>query len=79
MESAISSVSKWIDGLKETDNIPQYIISGLVKGLKSGISAVANVMIELGKSILNVIKGVLGITPRLQSSLRLAKMLYKVL
>lgn len=61
LESAISSVSKWIDGLKETDNIPQYIISGLVKGLKSGISAVANVMIELGKSILNAIKGVLGI------------------
>ena len=61
LESAISSVSKWIDGLKETDNIPQYIISGLVKGLKSGISTVANVMIELGKSILNAIKGVLGI------------------
>lgn len=61
LESATSSIGKWIDGLKETDNIPQYIISGLVNGLKSGISTVANVMIEIGKSILNAIKNVLGI------------------
>lgn len=61
LESATSSIGKWIDGLKETDNIPQYIISGLVNGLKQGITTVANVMIEIGKSILNAIKNVLGI------------------
>ncbi|MDO5397614.1 MAG: tape measure protein [bacterium] len=61
LESVTSSIGKWIDGLKETDNIPQYIISGLVNGLKSGISTVANVMIEIGNSILSAIKKVLGI------------------
>lgn len=61
LESTTSSIGKWIDGLKETDNIPQYIISGLINGLKSGISTVANVMIEIGKSILSAIKNVLGI------------------
>ena len=60
-EKSSESVKKWIDGLKETDNIPKYIISGLVNGLKSGISTVASVMVELGRGILDAIKGVLGI------------------
>ena len=60
-EQSSESVKKWIDGLKETDNIPKYIISGLVNGLKSGISTVASVMVELGRGILDAIKGVLGI------------------
>ena len=60
-EKSSESVKKWIDGLKETDNIPKYIISGLVNGLKSGISTVTSVMVELGRGILDAIKGVLGI------------------
>ena len=60
-EKSSESVKKWIDGLKETDNVPKYIISGLVNGLKSGISTVASVMVELGRVILDAIKGVLGI------------------
>ena len=60
-EQSSESVKKWIDGLKETDNVPKYIISGLVNGLKSGISTVASVMVELGRGILDAIKGVLGI------------------
>ena len=60
-EKSSESVKKWIDGLKETDNIPKYIISGLVNGLKSGISTVSSVMVELGRGILDAIKGVLGI------------------
>ena len=60
-EKSSESVKKWIDGLKETDNVPKYIISGLVNGLKSGISTVASVMVELGRGILDAIKGVLGI------------------
>ena len=61
MDSAGQSISNWIDGLKETDNIPQYIISGFINGLKSGASTIVNAMIELGRSILSAIKGVLGI------------------
>ena len=60
-EQSSESVKKWIDGLKETDNVPKYIISGLVNGLKSGISTVTSVMVELGRGILDAIKGVLGI------------------
>ena len=60
-EKSSESIKKWIDGLKETDNVPKYIISGLVNGLKSGISTVASVMVELGRGILDAIKGVLGI------------------
>ena len=60
-EKSSESVKKWIDGLKETDNVPKYIISGLVNGLKSGISTVTSVMVELGRGILDAIKGVLGI------------------
>lgn len=61
LDSAGQSISNWIDGLKETDNIPQYIISGFINGLKSGASTIVNAMIELGRSILSAIKGVLGI------------------
>ena len=60
-EKSSESVKKWINGLKETDNVPKYIISGLVNGLKSGVSTVASVMVELGRGILDAIKGVLGI------------------
>ena len=59
LDSAGQSISNWIDGLKETDNIPQYIISGFINGLKSGASTIVNAMIELGRSILSAIKGVL--------------------
>lgn len=61
LDSAGQSISNWIDGLKETDNIPQYIISGFINGIKSGASTIVNAMIELGRSILSAIKGVLGI------------------
>ena len=61
LDKSSESIKKWIDGLKETDNIPEYIISGFVNGLKNGISTVVEVMIELGKGILDAIKGVLGI------------------
>lgn len=60
-DKSSESIKKWVDGLKETDNVPKYIISGLVNGLKNGVATVVNIMIELGKGILDAIKGVLGI------------------
>ena len=60
-EDAIKGVKDWIASIKEADNIPQYILSGLVNGIKSGTGLAVQAIIELGKSILEGIKGVLGI------------------
>lgn len=51
----------WVEGAREAENIPVYIIQGLVNGLKNGISTVASIAIELAKSIIQTICGVLGI------------------
>ena len=58
---ATKGIRKWIDGFKEADNIPKYIISGLVNGIKNGAGLAVEAIIELGKSILEGIKAVLGI------------------
>lgn len=54
-------LKNWFEGLKETDNIPKYILQGLVNGLKNGVGFVFDAFIELGKGILQAIKDVLGI------------------
>lgn len=60
-EKSSESIKSWIKGLKEADNIPKYIFSGLVNGLKSGMSKVIEIMVEFGRGILEAVKGVLGI------------------
>lgn len=55
--SASEAIKTWIEELKETDNIPQHIAEGIL----SGIRVVINAVLELGKSMLARIKGVLGI------------------
>lgn len=65
LRSAFNNATKglrdWVDNIKEADNIPKYIISGLVNGIKNGASLAVEAIVELGKSILEGIKGVLGI------------------
>ena len=61
LKSSSDAVAEWFAGLKETDNIPLYIIQGLVNGLRSGIKMVASVIKELAITILETIKGILGI------------------
>lgn len=61
LKSFGKSIGDWFAGIKEADNIPVYIISGLVNGLKNGAKSVIQGVIELGKNILEGIKGVLGI------------------
>lgn len=51
----------WIQGLKEADNIPKYILEGLVNGLKNGGKEVIGTIIQIGKDMLSGIKSVLGI------------------
>ena len=60
-EKSSESIKSWTKGLKETDNIPKYIFSGFVNGLKSGMSKVIEIMVEFGRGILEAVKGVLGI------------------
>lgn len=57
----IDKTSKWIDGLKNTDSIPEYIISGLVSGLTSGIVKVKEVVGLLANAILSTLRDILGI------------------
>nr|DAI04024.1 MAG TPA: tail tape measure [Caudoviricetes sp.] len=51
----------WIQGLKDADNIPKYILEGLVNGLKNGGKEVVDTIIQIGKDMLSGIKSVLGI------------------
>ena len=51
----------WIHGLKEADNIPKYILEGLVNGLENGGKEVVSTIIQIGKDMLAGIKSVLGI------------------
>lgn len=51
----------WIQGLKDADNIPKYILEGLVNGLKNGGKEVVGTIIQIGKDMLSGIKSVLGI------------------
>ena len=48
------SFKKWVEGLKETDNIPKYILQGLVNGIKNGGQLVLDAFVALGKSIIEV-------------------------
>ena len=61
LKSAVDGIQDWINGLKEADNIPQYIIQGLINGLKNGIAGIAEASLEIGKSIINTIKNFLEI------------------
>lgn len=61
LREAGAGFKAWVEGAREAENIPVYIIQGLVNGLKNGISTVASIVIELAKSIIETICGVLGI------------------
>lgn len=56
-----SAIKDWFDGIKDAENIPKYILSGLTKGLEAGIKTVVDTFINLGKAIIDAIKNVLGI------------------
>jgi tape measure domain-containing protein len=61
LTDAWESVKEWASGIKDADNIPKYIVEGLVKGLIEGVKLVGQAAIELGKAILEKIKNFLGI------------------
>ena len=61
LTDAWENVKEWASGIKDADNIPKYIVEGLVKGLLEGVKLVGQAAIELGKAILEKIKNFLGI------------------
>lgn len=56
-----TDIREWIAGIKDAENIPQYIIEGLINGLKNGVVAVANAAIELAKGLWEAFCNFLGI------------------
>ena len=56
-----SAIKEWFSGIKDADNIPKYIVEGLVSGLINGVKLVGQAAIALGKAILEKIKDFLGI------------------
>lgn len=61
LKNAGSAIKTWIKSLKESDNIPADIISGLINGIRNGIPKVVTAVFDLAKEILSSICEVLGI------------------
>lgn len=61
IQDITKAISDWAKGIKDADNIPKYIVQGLVNGLKEGVKLVGTAAIELGKAIVEKIKSFLGI------------------
>ena len=56
LSSAEDGIRSWIEGLKNADNIPEYIITGLVNGIKNGISRLIPAAQEIAMTILETVK-----------------------
>ena len=59
--ASADAISAWVDGLKETDNVGEYIVDGLLKGIWAGIKRVGAAMWEFAQTIINTVCEVLGI------------------
>ena len=76
-KSAAVGVKEWINGLKEADNIPLYIIKGIIKGVQNGTSGVFKAFWNLGEIILNAVKKVLGIASPAKAFIEIIKWCFK--
>lgn len=61
LKMGIDSFTKWVETLKKSDNIGRDIARGLIKGLANGAKIAVEMIIELGRSLIETIKDVLGI------------------
>lgn len=55
------AITKLVDKLKEMKEVGTDAIKGLQNGLKEGIYSIPQILVQIGKAILEAIKGVLGI------------------
>ena len=51
LKEAAEGIRDWVVGLKTAENIPAYIIEGLVKGLMNGVSAIWDAAVALAKGL----------------------------
>lgn len=56
-----NAIERFKDGLTSFKEIGQNMIEGLIEGLQNGTLNVVNMLVNLGKQLLEAIKGVLGI------------------
>lgn len=63
VQRAIERIREVFENIKDVDlsEVGQNIIDGLKKGLENGISSVPGILLEIGRKIIDTIKGVLGI------------------
>ena len=57
----VKAIQKWLTNVRETDNIGEYIVEGLVNGLGKGIKTVVSKVAEFANKIIEKFKSVLGI------------------
>ena len=57
LKKAFYGVKDWIEGFGEAEDIPKYIIQGLVNGLRSGAQLVVECIIDLAKKIKGAFTG----------------------
>ena len=55
------AIKNWIAGLKETDNIPKYIVDSVVNGFNNGVGAVSSAVFNFGKKIIHKLEEIFGI------------------
>lgn len=55
------SLKSWFEGLKETDNIPEYLFGGLINGIKQNAPKVFETIKMVAKNLIDVFKAMLGI------------------
>ena len=57
-----SGLNSWINGLKKVDNVPMYIINGLLNGLRGGSIKIVDYMTNLGTNMIGAFRRVLSIS-----------------
>ena len=61
LKDSVKAFMKWVEGIKEAEDIPKYIYEGLMNGLSKGFNGIVNFVVNIGTKILEAIRGVLGI------------------
>lgn len=61
LKEAAQAVKDWFEGLKDVEDVPKYLIEGLINGILAGIPLVVSVIVELAKTIIRTMCEILGI------------------
>lgn len=61
LKKAFYGIKDWIEGFGEVEDIPKYIVEGLVNGLKNGATLAVQCIVELGKKMIEGFCNLFGI------------------